>query len=298
MEENRHRNRPRRRVKRKRINYKRFFSVFFTVIFIIVLINFIKNLSIFDVKYIDITGNSQLNRETILTETGIKLGDNIFKISKRKSQRTLEKNPYIKSLEISKRYPNRIKIDIVENEEVYVLMRGTDRYILDSEWNVLSVNKNVRPNLIYIENLKLTEDLTQADIGKNIKDKIKSAGVINLIESNKDNDILDRFSRIDFSDDNNIIFRSDTGHIIEFGKLEDVGYKLDLLSEILDYITREEINYESISMNKGPNPIIVQGDPIINNSETEDEKDDSDEKDNIDDKEDTINTDENESDTE
>ncbi len=57
-----------------------------------------------------------------------------------------------------------------------------------------------------------------------------------------------------------IKIKLNNGIDIVFGNLDNVKYKLNLLNEILEHITENEIKCSKIIMNKGSHPIIVTDD--------------------------------------
>ncbi len=96
---------------------------------------------LFNVKYIEVTGNDRVTKSSILN-TVDKNGDilrnkNIFMFSKKDVEEKIKKNPYIDVVEVDRKLPNKIVVKIQE-KEIFVTLRNGDNYCyIDREGNLL-----------------------------------------------------------------------------------------------------------------------------------------------------------------
>jgi len=96
---------------------------------------------LFNVKYIEVTGNDRVTKSSILN-TVDKNGDllrnkNIFMFSKKDVEEKIKKNPYIDVVEVDRKLPNKIVVKIQE-KEIFVTLKNGDNYCyIDRDGNLL-----------------------------------------------------------------------------------------------------------------------------------------------------------------
>lgn len=76
---------------------------------------------LFEVKTFIVNGNRQLNKEDVISFSGLQAGANIFKINLAQSEEKLELVPLIKEVEITRSLPNKIVITVKERNAVALL---------------------------------------------------------------------------------------------------------------------------------------------------------------------------------
>ncbi len=110
-------------------------------VFIVMTVGLIvANLPYFEVSEVEVTGNLKVSREDIVRQaTTLEVG-NIFWLSKSKIEQVVETIPYIKNAELTKIYPNKLKINVTERTPVAYLIYNKSSYIyIDNEGCVLEV---------------------------------------------------------------------------------------------------------------------------------------------------------------
>ena len=63
---------------------------------------------IFNIKDIKVINNSQITSENIISLSGIKTVENLFKFSSIKAQNGIKENPYIETVKVNRKFPNTI----------------------------------------------------------------------------------------------------------------------------------------------------------------------------------------------
>ena len=93
----------------------------FTALLIIIIAGIIFALvsPIFNIKEINVSNNNQINTETIISLSQLNLGQNIFKFNKNKVNKNIKTNAYIESVEIKRKLPNKVQIQIEERKQEY-----------------------------------------------------------------------------------------------------------------------------------------------------------------------------------
>lgn len=83
----------------------------FTALIFTYLIKSFKNLNFFRVTKISIVADEKLEKEKILKNSGIKIGDNIFAVDINKIAEQILNDPWVKNVKIIRTYPKKIIID-------------------------------------------------------------------------------------------------------------------------------------------------------------------------------------------
>ena len=96
--------------------------------------------NIFDTRNLNISGDVILDQEDYYEIIGEIKGKKISEINSRKLSSKLERNPYVKAARVSKHYPNKVNIDIVEREPIAII-NNKKQFMIDSEAIILP-NRN------------------------------------------------------------------------------------------------------------------------------------------------------------
>lgn len=247
------------RVQRKRRRKKIFstVSIIFILVFVVSII--ILNTDFFSIKKITVLGNKKIPSNKIILFSSIEEGENIFKVSTRDAKKNIVTLPYVKNLEIKRKLPKEIIINIEERKEKIRIKDISSFIILDEEGYIL--------DNIDSKNEKLTEI-----VGLNIKNKTngKNAFVDNedeekvkFIRQMEELDMLSKIKYINIEDDSNINILSFDGIEVIFGTIDNIEYKLNMLDKVFQDIGKKELNVKMILMDKGDNPIVVLEDEEV-----------------------------------
>jgi len=102
------------------------------------LFNFIFSSDFCNIKEVIIQGNDCLSEDEIFFNSGIKFGENIFKLDLKKSINSLKQEPRIKEVEIKRVIPNKIIISLTEREAAAIVHIGEEYFFSTKEGMVLS----------------------------------------------------------------------------------------------------------------------------------------------------------------
>lgn len=108
----------------------------------------------FDIKTIEVNGNSHLTSKRIIEVSDVKKGDNIVVLRRGEVAGRLMKNSYVKDCKVSKAYPDKLVIDVTERTYAGIIPYG-DRYaLIDPEGILISVREE-RPDVTMIDGVKI-----------------------------------------------------------------------------------------------------------------------------------------------
>ncbi len=197
-----------------------------------------------EIKEVIIKGNNQLSEEEIFYKSQIKLGDNIFKLSKDNTINYLKQDPWIKEAEVKRVIPDKIIISVEEREPSAIIYFNEEYFMADQEGMVLSqIVQPAEEFLPLITGLETTE----LKVGKNIiEPEFRTA--LEII--NSANLILpDKFYKIKIlAPDDFLIFSTVNDLVVRASQAEEMVSKGYLLKEAFEKIIKENLVVEYIDM--------------------------------------------------
>lgn len=203
--------------KKKKINtnaIKLFIKVICILVIFVGIIMFLMISPIFNISEIDIENNKKISKETYISLSGIKYGENIYRINKKAITANIKENPYVESINISRKLPNKVVIQVKERTAKFMI-KTSDKYMyIDSQGYMLELSKdkiNV-PIIVGIEtkeeDIKINNRLCENDLEKFNK-------VLEIYQIATTNEISDLITEIDISDksDYKLILESEKKNI-------------------------------------------------------------------------------------
>lgn len=137
----------------------------------------------FDIRTIEVNKNVIYKDDKIIQLSGIAAGTNIFRARLEDAEKKLLKDPYIKSVNISRKFPDGIVIDIAERKEAASVTYPKGFIIIDNEGIALRTAKQ-NPNLTVIDGITVNKfTLGTVLDAKNHEDYLSAVSV--LQEMNK-----------------------------------------------------------------------------------------------------------------
>ena len=232
---------------RKRRRHKR--HIIEAVVFIVLAITalILSFTPIFTVDSIEVKGNSHYSAEEVISIAHAAPGKNlIYHSDKGSIQRYLESNPYIKSAEVSRKFPSTLVIKVSERTAVMALKYDNDYLILDNE-GILLQKSPTKPKLTIVEgNIIKKIKLGQALETEDSDLMSKSTAIIRAMG---ESDLY--FVKLDMKDKysikayvyNSLIVKNDYDLLIE-------NMKNGKLHQVLDKLFSESIKRGTITFNE------------------------------------------------
>lgn len=126
----------------------------FTLLFIIIAIGIFTMITpIFNITKIEVIGNEKVNTQSIISLSGLQIGENIFKNLKGNVIRNIKENAYVGDVAIKLKLPGTVSIEVTEREIKYQL-KVVDSYVyIDNQGYILEIS-NIEENVPIIEGYK------------------------------------------------------------------------------------------------------------------------------------------------
>lgn len=241
------------KVEKKKKKRKKSSFIFKLLILGLLIFLIITNIDFFLIQDISVIGNDKVISNKIELFSAIEKGENIFKINKRAGEEHILDIAYIKSVDISRKLPDGILIEVEERKDRIQIIEEGNFIILDREGFILENRDRISEGLLDIEGFYIGDKTP----GVNAFVDTEEQNMVELIKISEEIELLSNFKEINLTEPKNIHITLQNYIEVEFGPLNNIKYKLDLLNEIIDDIVENKINTKLILMNKGENPIVV-----------------------------------------
>ena len=252
--------------KKKEIYHKIVLAVIKWIILIALLIGsvlFFLSTPLFNIEEITVLNNSKISTDTINELAGLKLGENIYKLSKSQIEKNIKTNPYIESVKIKRKLPSKVEITVQERQATYVLEIGNGFMAINNQGYMLEIEQEEKglPVLTGIstkvENIIEGQRIVEEDLGR-------LEIVLKIMDSISLNGITEKVTEIDISNkqDYKLTFEEE-GKIAHLGDASEISTRVWRLKAILQ---QEKGKNGEIFINGEirKKQFILQGKTIIN----------------------------------
>lgn len=209
--------------------------------------------SFFQIKYLVVNGNNSVTREEIIKLSAIYYGENIFRINKRNSMKSIFQNPYVKMIKINRVLPDKVVIDIIERDIMaYVPYVGS--YLnIDEEGMILEINPAMkRADLPVVKGLKF--ETFKVGEFLSVENEEQFSTTTQIIKVIKNAGMLDIVSEIDISDLTNIRLKIKEGIKANLGSADNMEYKISFAKSIAEDVIKQNLK-GTIEMSHEGNPV-------------------------------------------
>lgn len=114
-----------------------------TSVLLIISLTLLLKLPYFSIKDIVVINNSNVTKDEIIKLSGIKNGNNIFNLNVGSIKDDILRNPYILKVEIKRKLPDKILINVNERSAAFYTQKDSNYYIVDKESIVLEKRSNI-----------------------------------------------------------------------------------------------------------------------------------------------------------
>ncbi len=209
-------------------------KVIFALILVVLLFIGASYVPLFNIKSVEVVGNNKISSDKIIELSGINDSINLFKLDKNQIVESITQNAYIENVEISRKFPNKVELNVVEREAKYMLQFADSYVYINNQGYMLEIS-NEKLNIPII--VGFTTDLSNIKAGNriNIDDLKKMNMVIKIYETAKTSGIGDFITKIDISNPKNYVLGLEgEGKMVYLGDCSDLNTRIIYLKAILD----------------------------------------------------------------
>jgi len=189
---------------------------------------------IFNIKDINVINNITIPSDTIVSLSGLKPEENIFKFYKGDVINKIKENPYVESVEIHRKLPSTIEIDVTERVATYnVDYMGKYAYI-NTQGYILEISDDSR-GMPIIQGATTSEDEIVPGNRLNENDLRRLEVVIRIMNAAKDSGLDGQVTSIDISNENEYsIYLNDEKKTVHLGDASNLSNKMLYIQAIIE----------------------------------------------------------------
>ncbi len=221
-------------VKHKKGKIRKEAKIVFGIILFVIAVILLLCSPIFDIRNIEVSGNSKNSNEKIISFSGLELHTNIFKFNKGLMKEKIKENAYIENVEVTRKLPSTVQIEVEEREARYMLQFADSYVYINNQGYMLEISNEKLEIPILIG---FTTDLSNIKAGNriNVADLNKMNMVIKIYEAAKSNGLGELITKIDISNDKNYtIILEKEGKIVYLGDCSELNTRILYLKSILE----------------------------------------------------------------
>lgn len=219
------------RIKKIKLQIFKWTSI--TILIILVLVIFMLS-SVFNTKQITVTNNSKLSIDEIISLSGIKTDENMFRINTGKVKNNLKSNLYVEDVKITRNLNGTVNLEIKERIATYMLKFANAYMYINNQGYMIELSENP------IEVPMLNGFITPIDVIKEgnrlaVEDLKKLETVLNIMENAKNKGFASLITEINISNefDYIIILQSEL-KTVHFGDSSNINEKMRYVQKILE----------------------------------------------------------------
>ena len=188
---------------------------------------------IFNIKNIEVKGNNQIPKDTIISISKIKKGENIFKTNNSVIQ-NIKENQYVDEVSIKRKLPGTLQITIKERSVKFQIKLINSYAYIDKNGYILETS-SVKAEVPIIVGFNITENELLNKKRLEITDLEKLNKILKVIEASKATEIDKLITEINIENENNYcIYLESQNKKVYIGDTNDLTKKMLYLKKIID----------------------------------------------------------------
>lgn len=250
-----------RKRKRRRRRHRGFYV--FLAIFLVIGIGVLLSVTLlFNVKTIEVNGDVDYTQQDIIRMSGISVGDNLVRLDSNKAEQgILSSMIYIETAEVDKQYPKKIVINVTKCIPTANIACDDGYLLVSAKGKILDKTEEQTKGLLLIEGF---EPQSQ-ELGTFIKskDSQKDKMTERFLEISE-TDQIHQITTVNMTDKYEIDIVYGNRITFEMGTSNDLDYKLELASSVLNDISSDKKGYMTMV---GSNQISFREEEAVEKSE-------------------------------
>lgn len=190
---------------------------------------------IFNIKEVQVVGNSKISKERIISLSEIQNGSNSYRISKREVKSNIKKEPYIRKVTVKRILPSSIEIIVEERILEYLFEFAGSYAYIGSEAYILEISGENIEDKIKIKGYSTTEEKMKPGNRLCTEDIDSLNDVIQIMEYAKNNGLDSYIDMIDISDKTDyILYINSEKKRVHLGDTSNLDTKMPYIKVIME----------------------------------------------------------------
>ncbi len=189
---------------------------------------------IFNITDIEVLNNNMVSSDTVISLSGIRTNENIFRFIATKASNSIKQNAYIEDVKIRRVIPNKVQIEVTEREPQFSIPVLGEFAYMSTQGYILEITQN-ELNLPIIYGLQTPEE--NITVGNRIveEDLVSLETVLKIMNGMKDSGLAEKITSIDISNKNDYsIYMQEEKKTIHLGDGSNLSNKMLYVMAILE----------------------------------------------------------------
>ena len=222
----------RKTTKKKKVS-KKLIGFFSIVILIAIIIILALTAPIFNITEITVEGNNKISSNMIISLSGLRKGENIFRFNNNVIQK-IHENTYIENVSVKRKLPGTVIISVEEREIKYQINLINSYVYIDKNGYILE-NSAEKKNVPVIVGLSIKENEMMTEKRLKTEDLQKINKIIKIIDAAKAINIDGLITEINTEDKNNyVLYLESKGKKINIGDTNNLTNKMLYVQKIIE----------------------------------------------------------------
>lgn len=206
-----------------------------TLIIVIIGVSIYVALSpLFNIKEINVTGNSKLSKEEIISLSELKTDENTFRVSNKNIKNKVKANAYIENVKIRRKLPDKVEIIVVERVATYMIPFANSYIYINNQGYMLEITSQ-KAEMPAIVGISTPEEELHEGQRLISEDLVKLGEVLQIMESANANELVDLITKIDISNRQDYILTLEKEKkAIHLGDVSNLSTKMAYVKKILN----------------------------------------------------------------
>ena len=198
----------------------------------------------FNIKTINVVGNSKISSDEIISLSKIELEKNMFQHSKKEIIKNIKENAYIEDVQVKRKIPDTIEVIITERKATFKFQIANAYAVINNQGYILKVSDKT-DDLPIIVGIETPQENIQTGNRLCEEDLKKMGDVLKIMESANSNDVANLITKIDITDHNNYkLILQKKNKTVHLGDTSNLSTKMLWIIEFneIEGNTKGEIN--------------------------------------------------------
>lgn len=210
----------------------KYLSILFLII-IAILLFFMS--PIFNIEEIRINGNNIITTNEYIELSNLKIGQNIYKTSKKQIKSNIKKNAYVEKVYVSRKLPNIVEITIQERERTFMLELENNEYAyINNQGYILEKDYN---KLDYVTITGFSTKIENIIVGNRLcdEDLKRLENVLKIVDAAQISNLAQYITKIDIQDKSNYkLILEGEKKTVYLGDITSISTRMLYLKAILE----------------------------------------------------------------
>ena len=189
---------------------------------------------LFNITQIEVINTNLLSKDKVISLSGIKKDQNIFRFLKSDVIKKIKEDPYVQDVKINRQLPNKVQIDIEERQRNFSLEFLNGYAYINNQGYILEISQD-KLNLPVIKGASTEENNITPGKRLEQKDLEKLEEAIKIMTIAKENELDEKVTSIDISNKNEyILYLESEKKTVYLGNQENLTTKMLYTKKIIE----------------------------------------------------------------